>query len=121
GMQDFRKNRMDDAGKQFEKAVALYPKYADAWYRLGHIQAEKKELEAARTSFGKAIAADSRLVPPLVELAGLNVSQGRWQEAVESSQRAIKLDSFGAPAVYFFNALANYTLKNPDAAERSGR
>jgi len=121
GMADLRKRRLDDAAKQFHRAVTLYPQYADAWYRLGHVEGQKGDNAASRASFTKAIAADPKLVPPYVELAALNVSEGKWQEAVDYSQRAIRLDPFGAPMVYFFDALANYTLKNWTATEKSAR
>jgi tetratricopeptide (TPR) repeat protein len=121
GMDATRKHRLDEAAAQFEKAVALYPKYADAWYRLGHVQVEKKQTDTGRASFGKAILADGKLVPPYVELAALDVSQDRWQDAVGHAQRAIKLDPFSSPVVYFFDALANYSLKNWNAAEKSAR
>jgi tetratricopeptide (TPR) repeat protein len=121
GMALSRKSRLDDAATQFEKAVALYPKYADAWYRLGHVQVQRNDAEAGRASFVKAIAADRKLVPPYVELSGMDVTQGRWQEAAENSREAIKLDPSGVPAVYFFDALANYNLHNWDATEKSAR
>jgi tetratricopeptide (TPR) repeat protein len=121
GMEAFRKDRLDNAARQFAKAVELYPKYADAWYRMGHVQVQKKDPAGGRISFGKAITADPKLVPPYVELAALNVNESKWQEAVEYSQKAIRLDSFGAPAVYFFDALANYNLRNWDATEKSAR
>jgi len=48
----------------------------------------------------------------------LNVNEGKFREAVENSQRAIRLDSSGVPVVYYFNALANFNLQNWDAAGR---
>jgi hypothetical protein len=85
------------------------------------LQAEKHDTAAARVSFARAIAIDPRLVPPYVELAALNVNEAKWHEAAENSQRAIRLDSFGVPAVYYFDALANYNLQNWDATEKSAR
>ena len=121
GAEALRKDRLDDAARHFEKAVAIYPSYADAWNRLGHVQVEKNDPAAARASFARAIAIDPKLVPPHVELAALNVNEGRWHEALENSQRAIRLDSSGVPVIYFFDALANYNLRNWDAAEKSAR
>jgi tetratricopeptide (TPR) repeat protein len=121
GMAFLRKDRFDDAEKQFEKAVGLYPNYADAWYRLGHVQVQKNDGKAGRESFGKSIAADPKLVPPCVELTALNINEGKWRDALETSQRAIKLDPFGVPALYFFNAVANYNLKNWEGSEKSAR
>ena len=121
GMASMRKGRQDDAARHFAKAAAIYPQYADAWSRLGHIQIEKKDPAAARVSFAKAIEVDPKLVPPYVELTALCVTEGKWRDAVKYSERAIRLDSFGVPAVYFFNALANYNLRNWAATEKSAR
>ncbi|MDP9169275.1 MAG: carboxypeptidase-like regulatory domain-containing protein, partial [Acidobacteriota bacterium] len=38
GLQSLLKNRTDDAGKDFEKAVDVYPKYAEAWVNLGKVR-----------------------------------------------------------------------------------
>jgi tetratricopeptide (TPR) repeat protein len=115
------KGRFDEASKQFQKAAGIYPKYADAWFRLGDIQVQQKNTAAARGFFAKAIAADPRLLPPYVEMAAISVNENRWQEAAEYAGRAIHLDPFSVPAVYYFDALAEYNLENWDAAERSAR
>jgi tetratricopeptide (TPR) repeat protein len=85
------------------------------------VQVQKNDEISGRASFAKAIAADPKLVPPYVELAALNVNQGQWQEALVYAGQAIKLDSFSVPAVYFFDALANYKLHNWEATEKSAR
>jgi tetratricopeptide (TPR) repeat protein len=121
GQASLRKDRLDDAARHFAKAVAIYPRYADAWNRLGHVQVQKKEDAAARTSFARAIAIDPKLVPPYVELAAMHAGAGRWREVLENSRPAIRLDSFSVPAIYFFDALANYNLQNWDATEKSAR
>jgi hypothetical protein len=121
GQESLRKDRLNEAARHFTKAVAIYPRYADAWNRLGHVQVQEKDTAAARSSFARAIGIDPKLVPPYVELAALNATEGKWPEVLENSQRAIRLDSFGVPAVYFFDALANYNLRNWDATEKSAR
>ena len=121
GLELERKRRLDEAAAQFAKAAGIYPRYADAWYRLGHVQMGKNALEASRESFVKAIAADPKLVPPYVELAAVDVNAARWKEALEHSQRAIKLDPFGFPGVYYFDALARFNLQDWEGAERSAR
>ncbi len=37
GLEDQKKNKPDDAQKEFQKAVEVYPKYASAWYELGRV------------------------------------------------------------------------------------
>ena len=50
GMQALKKNKTEEAGKEFEKAVALYPNHAEAWFELGRIQARRGQADAARES-----------------------------------------------------------------------
>jgi tetratricopeptide (TPR) repeat protein len=101
--------------------VAAYPKYADAWFRLGAMQMDRKDVEAARSSFGQAISADPKLVTPYVELAILDAREAKWKEVADSTGKAIRLDPVDFPIAFYFDALANYNLQNYDAAEKSAR
>jgi tetratricopeptide (TPR) repeat protein len=121
GMALGAKGHLEEAAQQFEKAAGLYPKYADAWYRLGDLQMRLKNEAAGQESLKKAIAADPKLVPPYVELAGISARASRWPEVIEYTEHAIRLDPFGFPALFYFNALANYNLENWQASERSAR
>ena len=67
------KKKWPDAQKEFEKAVTVYPKYAAAWYELGNVQREQKDLRGARESYAKALKADSKFVIPYL---GLGVHGG---------------------------------------------
>ena len=121
GMDALKKKKTEEAQKEFEKAVAAYPKYAEAWYRLGALQLSEKNSEAARSSFAQAIAADPKLVTPYVELAILDARDAKWKETAESTSKAIRLDPIDFPSAYYFDAVANYNLKNFEAAEKSAR
>jgi len=121
GLDALKKKKTEDAQKEFEKAVTAYPKYADAWYRLGALQLSQKNTEAARDSFGKAIAADPKLVTPYVELAILDARDGKWKETAQSTGKAIRLDPIDFPVAFYFDAVANYNLQNFEAAEKSAR
>jgi len=121
GQEDLKKKKDEEAGKEFAKAVALYPKYADAWFRLGALQNQNKDFAGARSSFEKAIAADPKLVTPYVEMAILEAREGKWKETAEATGHAIRLDPIDFPVAFYFDALANYNLRNWDAAEKSAR
>jgi tetratricopeptide (TPR) repeat protein len=116
-----KKNKLDDAAKNYAAAAEIYPKYATAWYQLGRIQAVKGQTDAARKSFETAVEADPKYVEPRVNLAALAVRAQQWKEAAELSERAMKLDPFDYPQAFFYNAVANYGLSNLDAAEKSAR
>jgi tetratricopeptide (TPR) repeat protein len=116
-----RKRKLDEAEKDFQKAVDTYPKYAAAWYQLGLVQHEKKNDEGARQSYGQALAADSKFVSPYVELAMMAAREQKWQEVVDDTDRLLRLNPVDFPQAWLYNALGNYYLKNLAAAEKSAR
>ena len=119
GMQAVKKNKSDDASKEFEKAVELYPGHAEAWFELGRIQANRGQVDAARQSLSSAIQADPKFVNPYVQLSILALEAKKWQELGELTDRAMHLDSFDYPQLFLFNAVANYNLHKFPIAETS--
>ncbi|SPE32330.1 TPR repeat-containing protein (modular protein) [Candidatus Sulfopaludibacter sp. SbA3] len=119
GLQDAKRNKLDDATRDFEKAVELYPGHAEAWYELGRIQAGRSQTDAARQSFNAALKADPKFVNPYVQLAILTLDAKKWQELADVTDRAMRLDSFDYPQLFLFNAVANYNMHKFDLAERS--
>jgi tetratricopeptide (TPR) repeat protein len=116
-----KKKKTPEAEKELEKAVELYPKYSVAWFELGLIRESKKEVEGARKAYGEALAADSKFIKPYRQLAGLSVKEQNWQDVADTTGRLLKLDPVDFPDAYFYNSVANYYLKNYDAAEKSIR
>lgn len=121
GLDALKKKKIDDANRDLLKAVTVYPKYADAWFRLGALQMDQQNIVEARKSFNQAIAADPKLVTPYVDLAILDAHEAKWKEVADSTGRAIKLDPVDFPVAFYFDALANYNLQNFEAAEKSAR
>jgi tetratricopeptide (TPR) repeat protein len=116
-----KKQKWDEAEKDFQKAVDIYPKYATAWYQLGLIQQEKKNEDAARKSYAQALAADSKFVSPYQELAAMAAREQKWQEVIDNTDHLLRLNPVDFPQAWLFNSLGNYYLKNLDAAEKSAR
>ena len=116
-----RKQKWDEAEKDFQKAVDNYPKYAAAWYQLGLVQMEKKNEDAARKSYAQALAADSKFVSPYQELAMMDARAQKWQDVVDDTDHLLRLNPVDFPQAWMFNSLGNYYLKNIDAAEKSAR
>jgi hypothetical protein len=107
-----KKKKLPEAQKEYEKAVAAYPKYANAWFDLGSVLERQNNAEAAKKAYQEAINADAKLVKPYVQLAFM---------AAQLSDRVLKLNPYDFPQVYFYSAVANYNLQNFDAAEKSAR
>ena len=121
GQDLLKKKKPEEAVKSFEKAVDVYPKFATAWYELGKLQERDNQLEAAAKSYQQSIAADSKYIQPYLQLAGIAARQRNWKDLADTTERAIKLDPFDYPQAHFYNAVANYNLKNLEAAEKSAR
>ncbi len=121
GLQSLLKNKPDDAAKDFEKAVGIYPKYADAWVSLGKLRLDRQSIEPARAALMKAMEADPKLVAPYMELGLLAAKDANWQDSGKYLDRAVELDPVDFPQGWYADAVANYNLRKYDAAEKSAR
>ena len=120
-LDDEKKQKWQDAQKELNKAVSLYPKYAAAWYELGNVQREQKDIEGARQSYAKALEADPKFVSPYLELGDLAGREQKWQEAVDDTDRLLRLNPVDFPQAWYLNAVANFNLGKLDVAEKSAR
>jgi tetratricopeptide (TPR) repeat protein len=121
GLQAQLKNKNDEAEREFEKAVELYPKYADAWYNLGKARARQKQNDSARDAFEKALAADNKLVGPYFELGLMAAGEQKWADAQKYLDRTNHLDPVDFPQSWYLQGVAEYQLGNLEAAEKAAR
>lgn len=77
----------------FQRAIELYPGYADAYFLLGSAQLQTKATAAAEASLRKAIALDAHLTAAYYPLAVLLFAERRYSEERELLLEAQKLDS----------------------------
>jgi len=120
-LQDLRKNKPAEAGKELRKAADIYPRYAAAWYELGRIQAQNDDPVQARKSFANAVVADGKFISPYLGLAELEAQAENWAALADTTSRLLKLDAVDYPMAYFYSATANLNLGQIDAAEASAR
>jgi tetratricopeptide (TPR) repeat protein len=116
-----KKKKYPEAEVQLRKAVETYPKYATAWYELGRSLEQQKKNDEALTAFQKSVEADSKFVGPYLSLLQIAVNQRDMKLIALRSDEVLKLNPFNYPQVWFLNGVANYNLKNLDAAEKSVR
>jgi tetratricopeptide (TPR) repeat protein len=121
GLQAAAKKNPDEAQKNFEAAVALYPKYAAAWFALGQIDEQRDHTEEARKAYGQSIAADSKYVPPYERLSFLALKESKWQDLADMTDRMLRLNPYDYPSAYYLSGVANLQLKHLDAAEKNAR
>ncbi|MGD0359363.1 MAG: tetratricopeptide repeat protein [Bryobacteraceae bacterium] len=118
-LQDMQKNKSAEAGKELQKAVEIYPNYAAAWYALGQIQEQDKDLPQARQSLQKAMAADPKFISPYIRLSELEARAENWGELVSATDKLLKLDAVDYPKAYLYNATGNLNLGHLEDAEKS--
>jgi tetratricopeptide (TPR) repeat protein len=113
-----KKNKLPDALKELEIAVAAHPKFAEAWYELGRVQSMQNNLEAAKASYQKSLDSDDKFVRPYLGLAQMEAQQQRWVEVKQLTEKVIKLNRYDFPVAFFYGAVANYNLRDNDEAEK---
>jgi tetratricopeptide (TPR) repeat protein len=119
GLEQAKKNKLDDAQKSFEKAVEIYPKYATAWYQLGWLQMRKKDVPSAKHSFEQSVAADPKYVNPYDGLAQIAMQANDWHTVVDVTSKLISLNPVNFPDAYYDNSVANCYLGNFEDGEKS--
>ena len=117
---ELRGDKPDRARKDLEKAVQIYPQFADAWYQLGRMQMLSSPHDA-KMCFQKALGADPKFSLPLEQLAALSVQQEDWQGSTENTLRYLQLDPAGTPKIWYYSALSNFQLGRLNAAQYSAQ
>jgi hypothetical protein len=135
GLKAEKSGKLEDAHKQFETAVEIYPSSAKAWFRLGGVLQKQNQKDEARKAYTQATAVDSRFLPPYLVLASMAYETENWSEVLDLTGHILELDPLNHAAgttyildldslnygdAYFYNAMANYKLKKMDDAEKSG-
>jgi tetratricopeptide (TPR) repeat protein len=121
GRDAMKKPKLEEAEKEFQKAVDLYPKFAAAWFELGRVFQRRMQMDAARNAYAQSIAADSRYLRPYEQLYLIGFKEKKWQEVADNTERVLRLDPYDYPGAYYYNAVANLQLRRLVPAEKSAR
>jgi tetratricopeptide (TPR) repeat protein len=77
------------AAARLERAVALAPGFTEAWNRLGTIAYQTREYPRAEHCFRQALQAEPAAFEPLVNLGGVLINLGQYQEALKYNRHAV--------------------------------
>lgn len=121
GLDLVKKSKPDDAVQAFNKAVETYPGFSAAWFELGKLQAGLQQLADAQKSFEAAIKAEPKFLSPYLQLSEIAFKSKNWNRVIEVTNQLLTLDAVDFPQEYYYNGLANYTLKHSEPAEKSLR
>jgi tetratricopeptide (TPR) repeat protein len=135
GLEAEGNGRLADARQYFEKAVEIYPKFANAWFQLGAVLQNLAQKESARAAYTHATSIDSKFLPPYLSLASMAYEAEDWPQVLSLTNHVLNLDPLNYASVtgyildldpldyaeaYFYNSAANYKLNKIEAAEKSG-
>lgn len=84
--------RRDVSGavEHLKQAVELAPRFSAAWNYLGTIAYQSGQYVEAEANFRKGLEADPEAYAPLVNLGGVLLNLGKWDEALEYNRRAVQ-------------------------------
>jgi tetratricopeptide (TPR) repeat protein len=94
---DFARNKLEDAEKELNTALAIYPKSAVAWCLMGTLREKKLQVDEASVDYSRALLIDSHLLPAYLGLARIAFRGKRWQEVIQFTDRLVSVDSLGFP------------------------
>lgn len=117
GSEALEKGDLAEAEKSLRKAIDEYPKFAEAWLRMGDLEQRRKNAEGAMKDYQEAINADPNFALPYLRMAFLSAVNRNWEQTRQLSERLISLDPLSFPLAYYFNAVAEFNLKHMDKAE----
>lgn len=113
--------KLEDAQKDFEKAVGIYPQYSSAWFELGRIDEQANRLDEARKNYQQAIAAEPKFILPHEQLSWLALREAKWQDLVDITDKWLALDSLNSPEAYYLSSIGNLQTHHFDIAEKNAQ
>src|ERR1022692_55281 len=81
--QQLARRDVEGAVAHFERAIELAPQFSEAWNHLGTIAYQARDYTRAETCFRKALDADPNSFQPLVNLGGVSINLGKFEEALQ--------------------------------------
>jgi Tfp pilus assembly protein PilF len=121
GLSAFTYREWKKAEKYLRQALDIYPSFAQAWSVLGQTLESESKLAEAREAYEKAVAIDPAYVRGLERLAKLDLTEGRFDDAIAATDSAIAANPAGAPLAYCYRAAANAQLKRWKVVEEAAR
>jgi len=121
GRQAEAKLNFEEAHRDFQKAVEVYPQYSIAWFEMGRIAEQGGHSDDARESYKQAITAEPKYLQPYEQLCGLALREAKWQELVDFTDQWLKLDPLNSSNAYYLSSIGNLQMLHPNIAEKNAR
>jgi tetratricopeptide (TPR) repeat protein len=115
GITELMIHRLKDARKDFEKAIKLDRRYADAYNNLGVVYYADKNPGKAIRQYRKAIELSSEVAPYHNNLGAAYFQKKEFEKAVESYSEALRLD----PNIFERTSRAGVLAQLPSPDDRA--
>lgn len=89
GTKAMEKQKWEEAIQYFQRAIAAYDKYDEAYNGLGFAETNLKNMDAARTAFAKAIELNPAYAEALRNLARIYMGEKKFAEAAPLLARSL--------------------------------
>ncbi len=99
GSEAMHQQRWQQSRALLEAAIRKYPQYDVAYNLLGVVQVQLNEVEAARLSFSKAVAANPDFAEAYRNLARISFAERKYEEADRLLTKSLSTDSLNAWAL----------------------
>jgi tetratricopeptide (TPR) repeat protein len=93
--------RSAEARAQFEQSIGLAPAQTESYFRLGLLDLDSKDLDAATRNLRLVLRRDPKHAGALAALARVEFEQKRYAEAIDLLERAIASDDSLGVAHYY--------------------
>ncbi|HXZ80285.1 MAG TPA: tetratricopeptide repeat protein [Terriglobales bacterium] len=111
GMEAFTKGDLNKAVERFQKAVAIYPQYSQAYYNLGVTLMKMGDPIQAKDAFQKSVSVNDHFAPGYINLARLAVADKNFPDATVLLNKALAIAPNNLEAL---SLLASVQLMNQD-------
>jgi len=109
---------VNEARKEFNRAIQLDKKYAPGYEGMGLVYLEMKDVKLAEKYMKKAIDLDSEFVPAMIGMGRILMTKGNNKGAIKWFNKVIKIDPTYEEA-YIYKAGVYVAMKMYDKAEET--
>jgi len=121
GLRELLEGDAKRAREELERSVREFPDHAQAWNANGEIHEKEGNTSEAREAFERAAAADATYLTPWVGLVRLDAHEAKWADVLLGSERVLAANGEDFPEVYFYDAVASFSVGEHRRAELSAR
>ena len=109
--------QLDDAVKDYEKALALNPDYAEAQYNLGITHRELGQIDAAIKSYKQAITIKPDYFGAHNNLANIFLELGQIDGAISQYEELLAINPNYAASYYHLSSIKQHTMSDKQIAQ----